>query len=82
MGKYVLGHLPLCSCLRVFMIISFASSKGGVGKSTICAAIGAYLARSGEEVLMLDLDQNRTVERWGRKAKIGGLTVKARSHPD
>ncbi len=59
------------------MIISFASSKGGVGKSTICAAIGARLAQRGEEVLILDLDQNRTVERWGRKAKITGLTVKA-----
>ncbi len=59
------------------MIISFASSKGGVGKSTICAAIGARLAQRGEEVLILDLDQNRTVERWGRKAKIAGLTVKA-----
>jgi chromosome partitioning protein len=63
--------------MRVFMIISFASSKGGVGKSTICAAIGASLAQRGEEVLILDLDQNRTVERWGRKANIGGLTVKA-----
>src|SRR5262249_632903 len=43
----------------------------------ICAAIGACLAQRGEEVLILDLDQNRTVERWGRKASIGGLTVKA-----
>jgi chromosome partitioning protein len=59
------------------MIISFASSKGGVGKSTICAAIGACLAQRGEQVLILDLDQNRTVERWGRKASISGLTVKA-----
>jgi chromosome partitioning protein len=61
------------------MIIAFASSKGGVGKSTICAAIGARLAQRGEEVLILDLDldQNRTVERWGRKANIKGLTVKA-----
>jgi chromosome partitioning protein len=59
------------------MIVSFASSKGGVGKSTICAAIGARLAQRGEEVLILDLDQNRTVERWGRKAKIPGLAVRA-----
>lgn len=59
------------------MIVSFASTKGGVGKSTICAAIGARLAERGEEVLILDLDQNRTVERWGRKAKIKGLTIKA-----
>jgi chromosome partitioning protein len=59
------------------MIISFASSKGGVGKSTTCAAIGSRLAQRGEQVLIIDLDQNRTLERWGRKAKITGLTVKA-----
>ena len=59
------------------MIVSFASSKGGVGKSTICSAIGARLAQRGEEVLILDLDQNRTVERWGRKATVPGLTVRA-----
>ncbi len=59
------------------MIVSFASSKGGVGKSTTCAAIGARLAQRGEQVLIIDLDQNRTLDRWGRKAKIPGLTVKA-----
>lgn len=59
------------------MNIAFASSKGGVGKSTVCAAIGARLAQRGEEVLILDLDQNRTVERWGRKVEIAGLTVRA-----
>ena len=59
------------------MIIAFASSKGGVGKSTTCAAVGARLAQRGEDVLILDLDQNRTVERWGRKANLKGLTVRA-----
>jgi chromosome partitioning protein len=59
------------------MIVSFASTKGGVGKSTVCAAIGARLAQRGEQVLILDLDQNRTVDRWGRKAKITGLSVRA-----
>jgi len=59
------------------VIISFASSKGGVGKSTSCAAIGARLAQRGEQVLIIDLDQNRTLERWGRRAKIPGLTVSA-----
>lgn len=57
------------------MIVSFASSKGGVGKSTTCAAIGARLAARGEQVLIIDLDQNKTLERWGRKAKVTGLTV-------
>jgi chromosome partitioning protein len=59
------------------MIVSFASSKGGVGKSTTCAAIGSRLAQRGEQVLIIDLDQNKTLERWGRKAKLPGLTVDA-----
>lgn len=59
------------------MIITFASSKGGVGKSTTCAALSAALALSGERVMLIDLDQNRTVERWSRKAPIPGLTVAA-----
>lgn len=59
------------------MILAFASSKGGVGKSTTCAAVGAALALSGERVLILDLDQNRTVHRWSRKTAIPGLVVEA-----
>jgi chromosome partitioning protein len=64
------------------MIITFASSKGGVGKSTACAAVGGRLALRGDSVFILDLDQNRTVERWGRKARIDGLTVRAIERED
>lgn len=59
------------------MIITFASSKGGVGKSTTCACIAAALALEGQRVLLIDLDQNRTLDRWARKAPIDGLTVSA-----
>lgn len=59
------------------MILTFASSKGGVGKSTACAAIGARLTKRGESVLIIDLDQNMTLERWGRKAKIAGMEVRS-----
>jgi chromosome partitioning protein len=59
------------------MIITFASSKGGVGKSTTCACIASALALEGARVLLIDLDQNRTLDRWARKAPIGGLTVTA-----
>jgi chromosome partitioning protein len=62
---------------RSFMIVSFASSKGGVGKSTSCAAIGARLALRGEQVVIFDLDQNGTLARWGRKAQVPGLNVMA-----
>ena len=59
------------------MILTFASSKGGVGKSTTCAALASALALDGARVLLIDLDQNRTLERWSRKAPIAGLTVSA-----
>jgi chromosome partitioning protein len=59
------------------MIVTFASSKGGVGKSTTCAAIASALAHEGARVLLIDLDQNRTLDRWAKKAPIEGLTVTA-----
>lgn len=46
------------------MNIAFASPKGGVGKSTACAAIAAYLAAQGETVKILDLDERKTCHRW------------------
>lgn len=61
-------------------IIAFASPKGGVGKSTTCAALAASLAKRGNQVIILDLDQNRTLEQWSlrfpeelRKISIRGV---------
>jgi len=59
------------------LIISFASSKGGVGKSTSCAAIACKLALDGARVLVLDLDGNQTLTRWGHKVSIKGLKVES-----
>lgn len=65
-------HSPQAPC-----IITFASSKGGVGKSTCCAAIAGALAYREGKVVILDLDQNGTLLRWHRNhgAKLAKISV-------
>jgi len=51
-------------------IITIASSKGGVGKSTTCIALAGALAARKSTVHIIDLDENRTVMRWYSQHKI------------
>src|SRR5437870_1827645 len=51
------------------MIITLASSKGGVGKSTTAASLAGALAYAGNRVHIIDLDNNHTVWRWLGNAK-------------
>jgi chromosome partitioning protein len=59
------------------MILVFASSKGGVGKSTTCAALASALALEGKSVLIIDLDQNQTLARWRRRFDMPRVSVEA-----
>ena len=59
------------------MNLTFASSKGGVGKTTSCASLGALLAHQGEPTLIFDLDPNQPLARWAEMARIDNLTVHA-----
>lgn len=63
------------------MIITFASFKGGVGKSTSCAALAGAYAKAGRRTHIIDLDANKTVSRWLRddETRPSNLTV---SSPD
>src|SRR5688572_14887800 len=46
------------------MIVANASYKGGVGKSTVTAALASALALKGARVLVADADQNETLKQW------------------
>lgn len=61
------------------MIITLASSKGGVGKSTLTGCLAGIWAAAGETVHIVDLDNNRTVSRWFNDAagRPDGMTVTA-----
>ena len=37
-------------------VAAFVSGKGGTGKTTLCAAVAGMLAKSGKQVLCIDLD--------------------------
>ncbi|MDQ8699253.1 ParA family protein [Hyphomicrobium sp. LHD-15] len=54
--------------------ISFASPKGGVGKSTSCLAIAGALLAAGEKVRIIDFDQTESIWRWYSNSPIAQAT--------
>ena len=68
------------------MIITMASFKGGVGKSTSAVHIAAELAKTGK-TLLVDGDPNRSVTRWSLQGRLpftvvseAQATMHARQH--
>jgi|GEM_PF-4262642 len=57
-------HIAVMSHATKAKFISFASPKGGVGKSTSCLAITGALLRAGEKVRIIDFDQTESIWRW------------------
>jgi cellulose biosynthesis protein BcsQ len=51
-------------------IISFFSSKGGVGKSTLILLVAYWYGRSGKRVLLLDSDAGGSVTQWDKKRRM------------
>ena len=57
-------------------VISFVSSKGGVGKTTGAVVLAGELASSGRTVVMIDADPNQPLLLWERLQSLpDGLSV-------
>jgi chromosome partitioning protein len=59
-------------------VISFVSSKGGVGKTTSAVILAGELAASGRSVIMVDADPNQPLVTWAAlKPLPKGLSIVA-----
>lgn len=47
-------------------VVVFASTKGGVGKSTIAAIVADSVLRQGDTVRMIDFDPQGTLRKWAQ----------------
>jgi chromosome partitioning protein len=47
-------------------IIAFITQKGGSGKSTLCTNLAVAATEAGENVLLVDLDDQGTTAEWGK----------------
>ena len=52
------------------MIITVASFKGGVGKSTTAVHLAAFLQEKRGKTLLVDGDPNRSVTGWGKRGSL------------
>ena len=58
-------------------VITFASRKGGVGKSTLTAHVAAYAHLSGHRCLIIDADPQGSVTLWHSKRPNGDLPIQS-----
>ena len=59
------------------MILTVASFKGGVGKTTTSVHLACYLQRFGSTAL-IDGDPNRSATGWGKRGELPCLVIDER----
>jgi chromosome partitioning protein len=63
-------------------ILSVASTKGGVSKTTLVVSLADWWRRQGRRVTCLDMDPNKNLLSWIGEADLPGLTVRPVTEDD
>ena len=63
------------------MLIAFANSKGGVGKSTLAVHLAVWLFDRGANVVLLDADRQRSSSQWVAEVE-PKITVRTATTPE
>ncbi len=58
-------------------VLTFASQKGGSGKTSLAASIAVAAAEEGESVAAIDTDAQGSLAAWGRRRQAQGIEVEA-----
>ena len=56
--------------------IAFLTQKGGAGKTTLAASLAVAAASAGERVIVLDLDPQASLARWGKRREAENVPSK------
>ena len=56
--------------------IAFLTQKGGAGKTTLAASLAVAAAGAGERVIVLDLDPQASLARWGKRREAANVPSK------
>jgi chromosome partitioning protein len=56
--------------------IAFLTQKGGAGKTTLAASLAVAAASAGERVIVLDLDPQASLARWGKRREAANVPNK------
>lgn len=58
-------------------VITVASQKGGVSKSTLCQCLAVEALKEGRRAAIVDMDPQQSVARWGARRSAAGIPVPA-----
>ena len=58
-------------------VLTFASQKGGSGKTSLAASVAVAAEQDGEKVSAIDTDQQSSLAGWGRRREATSIPVEA-----